>query len=352
VRTIRRSAPLLLLLALLVPTLFSQDSAQPPQSSADSDQDGLSDSLEQALLAQFAPVLMVARNDCSKLPALFAPDLKTPTVATEDGTIYGQVLPAKSSADGLPVAEIHYYHLWKSDCGPHGHPLDTEHVSVLVSASGSQPGSEAWKALYWYAGAHEDTVCDVSQIARASTLHAEDHGAKVWISQAKHASYLNETLCNAGCGADKCVDMIPLVPGKIVNLGEPAHPMNGSVFISSIEWPLMAKMSKTDFPPDPVARLNQLPETDIAWFNAGKHPTQGIIANSNATQQALAGSARNTTSALATASTNTDTALSLSADNTGNALQKTVKSTGHALGTSAKHVAEALHLRKKPTTPK
>jgi hypothetical protein len=337
---------------LLVPTLFSQVAAQSSSPPIDSDQDGINDSLEQALLTQFAPAFMVARNDCSKIPALFAPDLKTPAIAAEDGSIYGQIFPVKSSTGNQQLAEIHYYHLWKSDCGPHGHHLDTEHVSVLVSSSPGHPGSDDWKALYWYAGAHEDTVCDVSQIARASTLHAEDRGARVWISQAKHASYLNETLCNAGCGADKCVDMVPLIPARIVNLGEAAHPMNGSAFIASSEWPLTVKMSKTDFPPAPVARLNQLPETDIAWFNAGKHPAQGIIANSNSTQQALAGSARNTTSALATAAVSTDTAISVTQSSTGNALHKTAKNTGHGLGVSAEHAVEALHLIGKPAKPK
>jgi hypothetical protein len=351
VRTIWRSSPLLLALALLAPTLIAQDAAQPSQSQIDSDQDGLSNSIEQALLIQFAPAFMVGRNDCSEIPAEFAPDMKTPTVKAEDGTIYGQVFPAKSSSGDLSIVEIHYYHLWKRDCGPHGHHLDTEHVSVLVSASGSQPGSEKWKAIYWYAAAHENTVCDVSQITRASTLHAEEHGAKVWISPGKHASYLNETLCQTGCGADKCVDMVALTPGKIVNLGEPAHPMNGSVFILSSEWQLMDKMSKTDFPSDPIARLNQLPETDIAWFNAGKHPAQGIIANSSSTQQALAGSARNTTSALSTAATSTDTAISVTQDSTGNALEQSYKQAKHGLGATARHVAEALHLTKKPAKP-
>ena len=145
--------------------------------------------------------------------------------------------------------------------------------------------------------------------------------------------------------------MVPVPPGKIVNLGEPAHPMNGSVFISSSEWPLMEKMSKTDFPPDPIARLNQLPETDIAWFNAGKHPAQGIIANSSSTQQALAGSARNTTSALAIAGTSSDSAISVTKDNTGSALQQSYKQTKHGLGATARDVAEALHLTRKPATP-
>ena len=351
-RTLRRTTLFLFFIALLASTLIAQDAAQPSQSQIDSDQDGMSDALEQALLIQFAPAFMVARHDCSEIPAEFAPDMKTPTVKAEDGTIYGQVFPAKSSSGDLPLAEIHYYHLWKRDCGPHGHLLDTEHVAVLVCASDSHPDSARWKAVYWYAAAHENTVCDVSQITRASTLHAEEHGAKVWISPGKHASYLNETLCQAGCGADKCVGMMALTPSKIVNLGEPAHPMNGSVFIASSEWPLMDKMSKTDFPPDPVARLNRLPETDIAWFNAGKHPAQGIIANSSSTQQALAGSARNTTSALSTATTSTDIAISVTQDSTGNALEQSYKQTKHSLGVTARHVAEALHLTKKPATPK
>jgi hypothetical protein len=337
---------------LLVPTLFSQDSAQPSPSSIDSDQDGLSDSLEQALLAQFAPAFMVARNDCSRIPAEFAPNRITPTVTAEDGTIYGQVFTAKSSTRDHQLVEIHYYHLWKRDCGPNGHHLDTEHVSVLVSLSADHPGPEGWKALYWYAGAHEDTLCDSSQIARAATLHAENHGPTVWISRAKHASYLNETLCQGGCGVDKCDDMVPLPPGKIVNLGEPAHPMNGSVFIASNEWPLKGKMTSTDFPPEPIARLNQLPGTDIAWFNAGKHPAQQLIAAGGSTGGALAGSAHNTTSALATAAVSTDTAISVTQNSTGNALQKTARSTGHGLSVSAKRVAEALRLTKKPAPPK
>ncbi len=310
----------------------------------------MSDALEQALLLQFAPKFMIAPHDCSQIPAEFAPNLETPTVEAQDGTIYGQVFPAKSSNVDHPSAEIHFYHLWRSDCGPHGHPLDAEHVAVLVTASGH--GLDAkWKAVYWYAAAHESTVCDVSQITRASTLHAEDRGAKVFVSPGKHASYLNEALCHAGCGADRCVDMVALPPGRIVNLGEPGHPMNGSVFIASTQWPLSSKMSNTNFPPEPVARLNQMPDSEIAWFNAGKHPAQGIIANSSVTEQALATSAGNTTSSISKAGNATGAAISVAQDDTGNALQKTTRNTGKALGTTAKHVGEALGLRKKPAKP-
>ena len=354
-RTLRRSVPLLFIFALLILTVLrnaiAQESEQKAHFAIDSDQDGMSDALEQALLIQFAPTFMVERHDCSEIPAQFAPNMKTPTVKAEDGTIYGQVIPAKSSRDGFSTAEIHFYHLWRRDCGPHGHPLDTEHVAVLVSASDRNLDSAKWKATYWYAAAHENTVCDVSQITRASTLHAEENGAKVWISPGKHASYLNEMLCRAGCGADRCIDLVALRPGRIINLGEPGHPMNGSVFIASSEWPLMDKMSKTNFPPEPIARLNQMPDADIAWFKVGRHPARGIISNSSSTEHVLAGGASHTTSSLSKAGASTDVAISVVQDETGNALQKTYTHTKHALGTAARHLGKALHPQQNPEKP-
>lgn len=332
-------------------TVSAQDAALVAPFHADSDHDSLSDQTEQALLDQFAPSFMVARRDCSNVPAEFSPDLKIPTVLRENGTIYGQAFPSDLSTPEHPVAELHYYHLWQKDCGPHGHHLDTEHVAVLVRASDSDLATAKWRAEYWYAAAHENTVCDVSQITRASTLRAEDHGAKVWISPGKHASFLNETLCNRGCGADRCVDMVALPSSKVVNLGEVGEPMNGSIFISSAEWPLAAKMQNSNFPEEPVARLERLPESDIAWFNAGRHPAQQVIAVSGSTEQALATSGNNTTAAISTASVNTDVAISVAGTSTGNALQKTYAHTKHALGISAKHVGQSLHVTLKGDDP-
>lgn len=337
---------------LLIPAaLHSQTLVPGSSASPDSDHDGMSDALEQQLLVQFLPTFLVGKEDCSNIPAEFQAGLRVPTVEAENGTIYGQVFPSRKTTDGEQTAEIHYYHLWKRDCGPHGHPLDTEHVAVLVRASEKNAEIPRWKAEYWYAAAHENTVCDVSQITRASTLNAVDGGAKVWISPGKHASYLNEQLCERGCGADRCVDMLALKPGKVINLGETGHPMNGSVFLSSAAWPLMAKMMNTNFPPEPIARLSQLPDTDIAWFNPGRHPAQGIIAVSSSTEGALAGSGRATTSAIAGAGDSTDVAISVAGDSTGNALGKSYHHTTHALGTSAHHVGQALHLTPKPDTP-
>ena len=303
----------------------------------DSDRDGLSDELEQALLVQFAPRFLVGEHDCSDVPAQFEAGVVQPTVEREDGTIYGQAFLSKSSSTDAPVVELHFYHLWRWDCGGHGHPLDTEHVAVLVRGSNGDLATARWRALYWYAAAHEKTVCDVSQIARASTLDAVDHGAKVWISPGKHASYLNEMLCQSGCGADRCEAMVPLTAGRIVNLGEVGRPMNGSMFIASEAWPLEGKMMATNFPVGVVARLNAMPETEIAWFNAGRHPAQGVIAMSASTEDAIANSGENTTAAI-----------DLAGDSTGNALQKSYEKTKHALGKSIRSVGDALGVTSKP----
>jgi hypothetical protein len=304
--------------------------------SVDSDQDGLDDAMEQALLVQFEPTFMVGKKDCSNVPSEFVRNVVTPTVEQEDGTIYGQAFVSKLSSAKAPMAELHFYHLWKTDCGGRGHPLDTEHVAVLVRRSEDGSVFGRWEAVYWYAAAHENTVCDVSQIARASTLNAVNRGAKVWISLGKHASYLNETLCRGGCGADRCEAMERLATARIVNLGEVGHPMNGSVFIASSEWTLAGKMMSTNFPIEPIARLNEMPATDIAWFNAGRHPAQGVIAVSGSTGAAIASSGENTTAAI-----------SVAGDSTEDGLQKSYRNTKHALGVSIRNVGEALHVTPK-----
>jgi hypothetical protein len=191
----------------------------------------------------------------------------------------------------------------------------------------------------------------VSQIARASTLHAESDGAKVWISPGKHASYLNETLCQRGCGADRCEQMTAMPVGKLINLGEPGHPMNGSAFIYSTLWPLATKMASTNFPEKPITRLKQLPDTDIAWLNSGRHPAQQIISISSSTEGALAQSEHNTTGAIVGAEDSTGSAISVAGDSTGNALGKSYRKTTHALGSSVRHVGKALHATPREKTP-
>jgi hypothetical protein len=317
-----------LVLSFLLHSLaIAAQNAQP----ADSDKDGLSDDIEQSLLTQFSPHFYVGQHDCAGLPAAFQPGLLQPTPQAEDGTVYGQVFPVKIAGVTDPLVEIHFYDLWGRDCGAHGHQFDAEHVAVLVQASDRDLSAAKWKAVYWYAAAHENTVCDVSQLARASALKAEEDGAQVWISPDKHAAYLAKSLCNHGCGADQCEAMKPMQTSRIINLGEPGHPMNGSDFVASKAWPLEQKMDHTDFPPEPIARLNKLPHDDIAWFNAGRHPAQGVVAVSYTTGEAIAGSGENT-----------DAALALASDKTGNALGKSYRNTKHALGTTVRDVGKAL----------
>lgn len=321
--------------------------AQNATVSIDSDHDGLSDRLEQELLDQFVPDFRIGAADCAGMPATFRRDTTTPTPVAEDGTIYGQAFPLKSGT-AHPVVELHYYHLWSRDCGAHGHPLDTEHVAVLVVRSSEGSDAADWKASYWYAAAHEDTVCDVSRIAHASTLGAERKGATVWISPGKHGSYLKETMCSGGCGADRCERMEPLKTARVINLGEPQAPMNGSTFVESATWPLLAKMRRSNFPEATLARMQQLPADQIGLYNAGRHPTQGIIAISFATGGAIEGSGESTTEALSVAGADTTGALSKAGDHTGNALGRSLHKTGHALGISARHVGKALALDPTP----
>jgi hypothetical protein len=307
----------------------------------DSDGDGLSDELEQRLLVQFSPTFLIGARDCSRAPAEFQTGVAIPHVASENGAIYGQVTPLKGSDPKHPRVEIHYYHLWKTDCGKHGHPLDTEHVAVLVRGSGSDVETATWKASYWYAAAHEDTVCDVSQIARARTLGNEESGVKIWISPGKHASYLNETLCHGGCGADRCEAMKVLPATNPINLGEPGIPMNGATFIASSQWPLMAKMTASNFPADSLERIDSLPDSEIAWVTPGKHPVQGVIADSSVVSDALTVSGKETSDALSSAN-----------GSTGNALGSSYKNTKHALGLSARAVGRALGVKPKDPDPK
>lgn len=315
-----------------------------PAAGVDSDRDGLTDKLENTLLQQFQPKWRISREDCSEMPAQFRPGISIPTVADDDGTIYGQAFPHKGRRDEV---ELHFYHLWRQDCGEMGHALDAEHVSVLLRriADGSvqdKSTEDEWKALYWYAAAHEDTVCDASQITRASTLGAEKSGATVWISPGKHASFLNEELCSRGCGGDHCTEMKEMKLSEVVNLGELSHPANGAVWVASRRWPLEDKMSRTDFTGIRIERLERLPDTDVAWANPAKRPAQAAIYGGNSALNGIATGGRSTDTALVVANDSTGKALGKAQDRTGDALKKSYRNVIKALGGAASATGQAL----------
>lgn len=298
----------------------------------DSDHDGLADAEESALLTQFAPRFQVSATDCSTLPARFVPSLDKPVVQEENGTIYGQAFPRPGHKHQV---ELHFYHLWRSDCGEMSHNLDAEHVSALVERS----RASEWKALYWYAAAHENTLCDSSQMARAAAVDGELHGPLVWISRGKHASFLSDAVCTQGCGGDDCSDSVPLKAAEIINLGELTAPMNGAAWVDSSQWPLAAKMGRSDFTETRIARVDSLPATSIAWANPGKRPIVAAILGGNDALGGTATGLRATGTALNTADSDTGHAVSTASGSTGNGLTKTLRSVKKALAATVRKVS-------------
>jgi hypothetical protein len=303
----------------------------------DSDGDGLSDALEAELLNQFQPKWMVSKDDCSMMPAQFAPAIADPTAIADNGTVYGQAFSPKRLSG---LVELHYYHLWRRDCGQMGHPLDAEHVAVLVRNEGRD--KQEWRAMYWYAAAHEDTVCDASQVTRASTIDAKKDGATVWVSSGKHASFLSEELCTHGCGGDRCTDMERMKRGEILNLGELSHPSGGTVWASSPRWPLAEKMKRSDFTEARIALIERLQDTEIGWANPGKRPAQAAIYGGNSAVGGIATGGRSTDAALSLANDKTNSSLDVAERKTGNALSKSYKNVKKALGKAAKGTGKAL----------
>ena len=276
----------------------------------DTDHDGLSDRTEQKLLEQFRPTFMVSASDCAVRPSRFAPGQSVPTPLAADGTIYGQVFP-----HGTGYVEIHYYTFWDRDCGRMAHPLDAEHVSALVKFRG---GSRA-HALYWYAGAHEDTACDISSGARAGALAAQQHGPVVWSSLGKHALYLRKSMCGHGCGADSCKNDLALSPGgPVINIGEPGAPANGAVWTASPQWVAASKMD-SDFPPSVLTALDATSGDTVVTLR-GSSSVRGTIQGS----EAVLGGAE-------TGARHTGTALDTADDHTSRSLGKAVRATGRSL---------------------
>jgi hypothetical protein len=115
--------------------------------------------------------------------------------------------------------------------------------------------------------------------------------------------------------------------------------MNGSLWTSSAKWPLSSKMRERvcDFPPTSLARLEALPQTDIAWFDPGRHPAQGMIAISDSAAGAI-GTIRD----------DAFTAISVVSDSTGNALGKNYQKAIHAIGNSARRVGSVLRRQPDP----
>lgn len=302
---------------------------------ADLDQDGLDDVVEQRLLETFAPRFLLSSGECDGLPARFAPDEAQPRVIARDGTIYGQASPRSGGR-----IELRFFHLWARDCGRISHELDAEHVSALVA----REAHGEWRAIAWYAAAHEGTACDVSSLARATSVDAEIRGPRVWISRGKHASFLDRRRCAWGCGGDLCDAGAPMRISQIVNLGESGRPLNGATWTASSRWRLSSKMS-SDFTDWRLAKLADASWSGVKTLNVEMQTAQSVILGGDSTADALTLAGGETDRALTASTGKVEASLTRAAEATGAALTVSAARTGRALQRSARNVTRFLGAR-------
>lgn len=270
----------------------------------DQDRDGVPDALEQALLERFRPKFVVSVGECDQLPAAFRPGTLDPVATARDGTIYGQAFRRPAATFAGESIELHYYHLWSRDCGRQGHPLDAEHVSVLVNAVSLDEPVLNWRARTWYAAAHESTLCDASRWTTAAEIGAEAGGTTIWISAGKHASFFSAELCHGGCGDDRCEQAAVLASSQVINLGEAGAPLNGARWAASSRWPLPQKMV-SDFPDEVLAQLSRVASVQ----RGGNRPARAVVASGGEALDALSVGNQETAGALATGRSRTSRAL-------------------------------------------
>ena len=302
------------------------------EASKDLDQDGLEDAFEQEILVRFLPEFRVSAMECAGLPAEFLPDSPEPQAVAFNGTIYGQVFPVSASGISGSLLEVHYYHLWSRDCGRFGHDLDTEHVSVLVRSDSPKGPAGPWKALYWYAAAHEGTLCDAGNGAKVNAIPGQAPAVTIWISSGKHASFLSKELCHrVGCGGDRCQQMNPFVPTRVINLGEPGAPLNGALWTSSGSWPLAEKMT-SDFDDSKLRRLERLEEEELASVSGPPPPFKAVLLGGNKTIGALEKGQSETGGALSITSNQAGQSLTRGLSEAGGSLKRSLNKVGRWLG--------------------
>lgn len=315
-----------------------------PVLAQDLDRDGLSDAFEQALLERFRPTFVLSAGECDGRPASFVAGTEHPTVAARDGTIYGQVTPHAIADGDAAEIEIKFFHLWGLDCGRGAHHLDAEHVSALVAAPSATAPLDAWEARFWYAAAHEDTVCDAGNGARASAVGAVTSGPEVFVSRGKHASYLDRHQCKWGCGGDQCDPHARLEDVTLVNLGERGAPLNGATWVESRQWPMASKLTP-DF--DPVRRdsLDGADPRRVSVLRLGLRAWQAPILGGDTTIDALAIAGESANVASDGAAAATGTAVGAAVDAAGTALDETGSAVGLAFRKTGKGIAWFFGLR-------
>jgi hypothetical protein len=289
----------------------------------DRDGDGLADAFEQALLEKFVPTLVLSAGECAGRPAAFEQWAPDPRVVAQDGTLYGHVSRRTITETGTEI-EIKYFHLWARDCGRPSHGLDVEHVSALVRAPRADAPVDEWQAAYWYAAAHEGTVCDASSGAMAAAVRATQSGPYVYVSRGKHASYLNRSHCKWGCGSDLCDPGEPTPRTQVVNLGERDAPLNGTIWLASERWDLGDKLA-TDFDPELRMRFDRDQPESVVALRVARRPFQAPILGGDTGLDALIEAGEAATLSLGAAAEATATAVEATGRAVGTATARTLR---------------------------
>jgi hypothetical protein len=137
-------------------------------------------------------------------------------------------------------------------------------------------------------------------------------GARVWVSHGKHASFLSLDECRRGCGGDRCEFLKALTPGRVVNVGEYDHPLNGAEWIRSTRWAFAGKL-RSDFPAETLARLENA--AGVVAIDPARRPVQATIGGLN---QAI----DQTGNALSTAGQQTENGVVVAAEKVGQSLTR------------------------------
>jgi len=121
-----------------------------------------------------------------------------------DGTIYGQVSPRDSATGGDVCGGDSL--LRSVECGlagRMGHPLDAEHVSVLLRAKTMDSPVEDWRAVVLVLRLRMRGRCAMRARSRRRRLWMRRRTVRRCGSlRASMARFLSEAMCTQGCGGD------------------------------------------------------------------------------------------------------------------------------------------------------
>jgi hypothetical protein len=152
---------------------------------------------------------------------------------------------------------------------------------VLLRVAAMDNPVEDWRAVHWFAAAHE--------------------------AAGKHGAFLSEAICTQACGGDRCTEMAPLEVMRVINLGEPGAAMHRAIWVESSAWPLAAKM-QSDFSAAAIARLEEGGGVPVE-MNGVHGSVKGTIYVANSVANGVGTSGSNTADALNTADVKTESAL-------------------------------------------